>query len=125
MSELQPKPDPGLTTFWGIFLRALGRWRPRRPVSLFLLVAMIVALLFGVQIAKVLDNPRQFAFLLSLYFVFFLVVIARATMDLFDVIREHVRDHEGVFRETFARDGFAQELGQHVAKSERGSWPDF
>lgn len=124
MSDQRSKSENGSASLASAVARALRAWRPRRPVSLFLLFAMIVALLLGVQVVKVLDDPRQFAFLLSLYFVFFMVVIARATMDLFDVIREHVREREGVFRETFTRDGFANDLGQRVAKGDRGSWPE-
>lgn len=112
-------------TVGGYLWRGLREWRPRRPVSLFLLAAMVAVLILGVQIVYVLDDPRRFAFYLSVYFVFFLIVIARATMDLFDVLREHVHEREGLFRETFAKDGFAEELGQHVAKGERDSWPEF
>jgi len=115
----------GPETLGGYLRRGLHGWRPRRPVSLFLLVAMVAVLVLGVQIVYVLDDPRRFAFFLSLYFVFFLVVIARATMDLFDVMREHVRERESLFRETFAKDGFAEALGQRVAKGERDSWPEF
>ncbi len=115
----------GPQTLGGFLRRGLRQWRPRRPVSLFLLVAMVAALVLGVQIVYVLDDPRQFAFFLSVYFVFFLIVIARATMDFFDVIREHVRERESLFRETFLKDGFAQELGQRVTQGERDNWPEF
>jgi len=106
-------------------LQGFLRWRPRRPVSLFLLFAMLIVLLLGVQIVYIKEDPKRFAFFLSLYFLFFLVVIARAVVDFFDVIREHMREREGLFRETFAKDGFADELGARVGKGNRDSWPEF
>jgi hypothetical protein len=88
------------------------------------MVAMIVVLVLGVQFVYVRDDPRRFAIFLSMYFIFFLVVIARALVDFFDVIREHVREREGLFRETFAKDGFSEELGRRVSKGDPGSWPE-
>lgn len=112
-------------TISGMFWRRLRAWRPRRPVSLFLMAAMLVVLVLGAQVWYVIDDPKGFAFFLSLYFVFFFVVIGRATVDMFDIVREHVRDRERLFRDTFTGDGFSQELGQHVAKGDRSSWPEF
>lgn len=124
MDEHEPSgraPD----TLGGHFLRGLRNWRPRRPVSLFLLVAMLVMLVLGVQFVYVRDDPKRFAFFLSLYFIFFFVVIARALVDFIEVMREHVRERERLFRETFVKDGFAQELGAHVTQHDRNSWPEF
>ncbi len=121
----QHRAERGPDSLGGYLLRGLREWRPRRPVSLFLLFAMLAILILGVQFVYVLEDARQFAFFLSLYFVFFLVVIARATVDFFDVVREHLREREHLFRDTFAKDGFAEELGQRVAKGDRDSWPEF
>ncbi len=88
------------------------------------MVAMVVALLMGGQIVYVRDDPKKFAFLLSLYFIFFLVIIVRAVLEFFDVVRQHVREREGLFRETFAKDGFAAELGQRVGEQDADSWPE-
>ncbi len=104
--------------------RRLTQWRPRQRVSLFLMIAMIVALLLGVRIIEVRGDPRGLAWFLALYFVFFLLVIGRAVFELFDIVREHVRDREAVFRTTFAEDGFSGELGRRVGKSDGGSWPE-
>lgn len=112
-------------TLSGLFWRGLRSWRPRRPVSLFLMAAMLVVLVLGAQVWYVIEDPRGFAFFLSLYFIFFLVVIGRATVDMFDIVREHMRDRERLFRDTFADDGFSQELGRRVAKGDRSSWPEF
>lgn len=125
MGERRPdEPNPPVT-FAGIFARELRAWRPRRPVSLFLMGAMLVVLILGAQVWYVIDDPKGFAFFLSLYFVFFLVVIGRAVADMFDIAREHMRDRERIFKDTFATDGFAEELGQRVAKGDRSSWPEF
>lgn len=112
-------------TLSGVVLHQLREWRPRRPVSLFLLVTMVIVLLFGAEIWYLIDSPKGFAFFLSLYFIFFLVVIGRAVADMFDIVREHLRDRERIFRDTFANDGFSQELGQRVAKGDRSSWPEY
>ncbi len=119
----QPSESPP-RTFLGYVWRGLAGWRPRRPVGLFLMVAMIVVLLLGAQFVNVRDDPKRFAFFLSLLFIFFAVVITRALVDFFDVIREHLREREGIFRETFTKDGFTEELGRRVAKGDPGSWPE-
>jgi len=121
-----PKPKDSMPdTVSGLFWRGFRAWRPLRPVSLFLMGAMLVVLILGAQVWYVIDDPKGFAFFLSLYFVFFLVVIGRAVADMLDIAREHVRDRERIFKDTFANDGFAQELGQRVAKGDRSSWPEF
>ena len=121
--DLRPADSPP-ETLRGYLRRGLARWRPGRPVSLFLMFAMIVALILGAQIGYVRDDPKRFAFVLSLLFIFFMVVIARAVVDFFEVIREHLREREGLFRETFTKDGFSEELGRRVAKGDPGSWPE-
>ena len=102
----------------------LARRRPRHRVSMFLMLAMTVALVLGVQIVEIRDDPKRLAWFLALYFVFFLMVIGRAVFELFDIVREHVRDREAIFRRTFAEGDFATELGRRVGKSDAGSWPE-
>ncbi len=88
-----------------------------RPVSFYLLLAMIVMLLLGSRIFQVMDDPRQFVLYLSLYFLFFFVLMFRAIMDAFDIARDHFRKKEKLFRETFVADGFADRLGSSVAQN--------
>lgn len=88
-----------------------------RPVSFYLLLAMIVMLFLGGRILEVMDDPKQFVLFLSLYFVFFFVLMYRAILDAFDIARDHFRKKEELFRETFAGDGFADRLGRSVAKN--------
>lgn len=92
-----------------------------RPVSFYLSFALIFMLLLGVRIFRVMDDPKQFVLLLSLYFVFFFVLMFRAILDAFDIARDHFRKKEELFRETFAADGFADRLGSSVARNSEDS----
>lgn len=92
-----------------------------RPVSFYLLLAMIVMLFLGARIVQVMDDPKQLVLYLSLYFFFFFVLIFRAILDAFDIARDHFRKKEGLFRETFAADGFADRLGSSVARNNEDS----
>ena len=98
---------------------AVRRSARERPVSFYLLLAMVVMLVLGGQIVYVKDNPKQFAIFLSLYFLFFFVLIYRAVLDAFDIARRHFRKRESLFKETFVADGFAERLGNRVARSEK------
>lgn len=98
--------------------------RPRHRVSLLLMIAMTVVLLLGVQLVQVQDDPKRLAWFLSLYFVFFLIVIGRAVFEMFDIVREHIRERESVFKATFHEGDFPGELGRRVGKSDAGSWPE-
>ena len=100
-------------------LRAgMRRSAANRPASFYLLLAMIVMLLLGARIIQIRDDPQQFALFLSLYFVFFFVLIFRAVLDAFEIARDHFRKKEMLFSETFAADGFADRLGSSVARGE-------
>lgn len=107
------------TTLRRQLLAGLVRSARQRPVSFYLLFAMIAVLLLGGQVVYIKDDPRQFALFLSLYFVFFFVLIFRAILDFFDIARAHFRQSEVLLTETFAEDGFAARLGQGVAAHER------
>ena len=115
-------PDDGIRPVKSLRERVwhiMGRSAKKRPISFYLLLAMVVMLLLGSQIVYVKDDPKQFAIFLSLYFLFFFVLIFRAIMDAFDIARVHFRKKERLFIETFAADGFADKLGTSVARSER------
>ena len=100
---------------WG----AVGRSAKARPVSFYLLLAMVVMLVLGGQIVYVKDEPKKFAIFLSIYFLFFFVLIFRAVLDAFEIARDHFRKSEGLFRDTFAEDGFSERLGERVAESDK------
>ena len=76
--------------------------------------AMLVVILLGVQMVYVFEDPRRLALFLALNFTFFLFVIFRATLECFDILREHIRDREHLFQSVFCEDDFAEELGRRV-----------
>jgi len=115
MTEEGKQPKVPMTL--GMHLRkAFVEAHRRRPVSFYLLLAIIVALLLGLQIVHVRDNPRQFAFLLSLLFIFFFAVMVRAIVDFGDIFRRHVSEHEQVYKATLGEEQFASELGRRVSE---------
>ncbi len=87
-----------------------------RPFSFYLLLAIIVVLLLGLQIVHVRDNPRQFAFLLSLLFIFFFAVMVRAIVDFGEITRTHFAERHKLYRTTLGEDEFVSELGRRVAE---------
>ncbi len=107
-----------------LFLARLRQRGSRHRVSLLLMIAMTVVLLLGVQFVEVRDDPRRLAWFLTLYFVFFLIVIGRAILEMFDIVREHVRERESAFRKAFHEGDFPEELGRRVNKADAGSWPE-
>lgn len=103
------------TTLLGIVKRVYSRrTKSGRSVSFILMAAMFVVTLLGGQIVYVLDEPRRFALFLALNFTFFLFVILRATLECFDIVREHVRRREQLFRSEIWDADFAVELGRRV-----------
>ena len=90
----------------------------KRPASFYLLCAIVVVLLLGAQIVYVKDDPKHFALFLTLYFIFFFVVIFRAILDGFDIVRSHFRENEQLLSRTFVDDGFAERLGAQVAEKD-------
>jgi hypothetical protein len=119
MSKRNTAEIKELPTLRQYFLDGLRRANARRPASFYLLLAMVVVLPFGGQIYRIQDDPRQFALFLLLYFVFFLVVIFRAIVDCFDIMRRHFRERETLLPSVFNRDGFAVDLGQRISQSEQ------
>lgn len=109
-NETEPIPQTGESV--GDSAKPPRRWR--RPASFWLLLAILAVVVLGVQIVYARDNPKQFAFYLSLLFVFFLVVIARALWDALEIARDHFRDREAVFRSTLGDSTFVRELGERV-----------
>lgn len=88
-----------------------------RPFSFYLLLAIIVALLLGLQIVHVKESPRQFAFLLSLLFIFFFAVMVRAIVDFGEITKRHVSEREKLYRTTLGDDEFVSELGRRVSEN--------
>lgn len=117
---MEPQHDNDLrapTMLGEHFRRAFREMNARRPFSVYLLFAMLIVIVLGSQIVYVRDNPREFAFFLTLNFIFFFVVAYRAIVDFFEIARNHFREKEAVFRDTLGEPEFVQELGRSVSES--------
>jgi len=108
MSPAEPNIKPS-RTLWEYVREELRRAHARRPMSFYLLLAIPVALLLGSGITSMTGNPRRFAFFLTLFFVFFLVILYRASMDFIDIARRHFSENERLFGSTL---GDAEFLGR-------------
>lgn len=98
-----------------------GRANRRRPISSYLLIAMLVAVLLGGQVVFFQGDPKRLAFFLALNFAFFFVIMYRAIRDCFDILRSHFREREDLISTTIGESTFTSELGRRVAKSEKNS----
>jgi len=115
MKEPDPVNDPP-NTLWGFFKEAFRRQNARRPVSFYLLLAIIAVMLLGLQMARYRDDPLRFALVLSGMFIFFIVVVWRASVEAMEIIRESYREEREVYRSTLGKREFAEELGKRVAQ---------
>ena len=92
------------------------RWR---PTSLFLLMAIPVVMLLGLQLVVALGEPRRFALVLALLFAFFGLTLLHGLLDLFDILRRRLREDRDAYRDTLGDPGFARELGERVNARKR------
>jgi hypothetical protein len=88
--------------------------RKSRPVSFYLLIAMVIVLLLGIQMANYRDDPWRFALVLSLMFVFFFVAMVRAVIDCGEIVRRHLAERRELYRTTLGDKEFMSELGRRV-----------
>lgn len=91
----------------------------RRPVSYFLLLAIPVVLMLGLQLAVQRDDPRRFVLVLSLMFAFFGIVLIHAVLDMFSIARRRLREERDAYRATLGETDFARELGRRVNDQKR------
>lgn len=98
---------------------ALRKASARRPVSSYLLMAILAVVLLGVQVVYMVDDPKRFAFFLTLNFVFFFVVMLRAVVECVEIARDHFKEQEQLFRTTIGDEEFAEQLGRRVAENEK------
>jgi hypothetical protein len=104
----------------GMHLRKAWRESNRsRPFSFYLLLAIIGVLVLGLQIVHLRDDPRQFAFVLSLLFIFFFAVMVRAIVDFAEITKRHMSEREKVYRTTLGDDEFVSELGRRVSENRK------
>ena len=90
--------------------------RPWRTASFFLMLAIPIVLLLGLQIVTAWDNPKRVALVLSLMFAFFGIVMLRGVMDMFEIARRHLHEDRAAFRMTIGDRDFAKELGRRVRR---------
>lgn len=89
----------GRVGFVLIVIRAVMR---QLPISFYLAIATIAALVLGVSGLRDLQNPRQLAFTLSLFVLFFGAVIYRALMEAFDMARQYRKERDALLPSVFA-----------------------
>ncbi len=99
-----------------VLVKALQELPRRLPISFYLILAIIVMLLLGVNGFSDLDNPRRLAFTMVLFLVFFGAIVYRALIDAIDIARKHHRERNTLISDVFERDGFAKDLHQRVSE---------
>ncbi len=115
--EMALKPAPTLREH---FRRGFKAAHARRPSSFYLLLLIPLVLVLGAQMFNPNISPTRFAFVLTLLFIFFGVVIVRAVMDIFEITRDRLHEHRQSFQDTLGAQEFVSELGDRVRKSEKG-----
>lgn len=94
---------------------ARRRIRRSRPLSFYLLVAMVIFVLgSGLAAPSVRDNPRIFFAFLAANFVFLFVVMAFAIRDSGRIVRGYLRDHKTIHPTTLGEREFTQQLAQRI-----------
>lgn len=109
--KLKPKAPRSLREH---FREAFKRSRAWRPVSFYLLLAMPVVLLLGVQMLRHREDPRRFALILALLFIFFGILVYRALMDVLEIGRKNLAEQRRTYKETLGAEEFVSKLGNRV-----------
>lgn len=120
---------PEHPSLWRHLARAFVRSHRRRPVSFYLLLALIAIVVLGVQLYRIQDDPRALALFLVLNFTVCFVIMYRAIADAVDILRDHRAAQRSLHRETLGDLGFSRELGDRVkakldARDEPLDWPE-
>ena len=76
---------------------------------------MLAVLCLGAPMLRATGDPKRFAFYLSLFFVFFLVVLCRAVYDLFEIAQRHFKEKENLYRTTLGEQEFVAQLSERIA----------
>ncbi len=103
----------------GYLWRTVRDAQGRRPLSFYLLLAIPLVMLLGLHLLLDRSDPKRMALGLTLFVVFFGVLMLRAIMDIFDIGRRRLREQRTSFRETIGETAFTEELGRRV-REERG-----
>lgn len=105
-------------TLWDHVWKALRTIHSEHTISFYLVFAVFIMLLLSTRLTYVLKDPRLLAFYLSLYFLFFFVVMYRAIVDFFEILRTHYRESNQIFQSTIGDKKFIEELGEKVSERE-------
>ena len=117
--EKQSEPKQ-IRTLWMHVKAALKKIRSERSWSFFLLPAIIVVLILGLQMAQYRHEPGKFALVLGCMFVFFFFVMAYAVLEAGQILRGHVKENSKLFRSTLGEEEFLDEL-RHRVRDKRES----
>lgn len=107
------EPKPVMTL--GMHVRRA--WRTiseRRPTSFYLLLAIVVVLLLGLQIAEYRENPARSVFVLCCLFVFFFAVMVFAVLEAGQIVRRHLKERRELWQSTLGEEKFLAELGERA-----------
>jgi len=109
--DTDPKPP---ATLGGHVFGAMRRINRRRPMSFYLLLAMVAAVLMGAPMVWARNDPKKFALCLSLSFIFFFVILVRAIVDFFELGKQFFSEREQLFKTTLGEPDFVELLSQRV-----------
>ncbi len=93
---------------------ALRRSHAWRPTSFYLLLAVPVVLYLGADMFRHPDDPYRFALGLGMLFIFFGVLLLRAVLDIFEIVRKRMHAENDNWRKTLGEQDFINELGDRV-----------
>lgn len=113
------EPLKSRVSFFTLAIKVLQELPRRLPISFYLILAIILMLLLGVKGFSQLNDPRQLAFTLAVFMIFFAAVIYRALIDAIDIARKHYREEGALLSDVFERDDFSQQLHQHLKQAEQ------
>ena len=111
MQESGPPPP---TESEGPVRRAVRHAFARRPASFYMLLAIPVVMLLAVPLFEYREDPRRFAFLLAMQFIFLGIVLVRALLDLIEIGVRRYKEERDNFKNTLGEEAFYEELGRRV-----------
>lgn len=114
---MEQEPEEGGAKASDGILRYIFRRMYRvRPASLYLLLALFIALPLGTQMIHAREDPRRLAFYVTLHLILLFVVLVRAVFDMAEIARDHLKEREHLYQATLGDRDFARELGERVSK---------
>lgn len=112
--EPEPAENKRPKSLWEYIRAGYQRLHEQRTISFYLVFAVFTVFVLSLQVLRYRDDPFRFAFLLSLLFIFFFIVVFRAIIDLVEILRRNLSEKRDVYRTTLGDEAFARELGRRV-----------